>query len=81
MIVFDFNIESKPIEFDFSFDIVGEGGGALPDYQGTYVVTPKLENQTLKTKNTYMRKDVDVLSIPVARTHNSYGTTITIGGK
>ncbi|MCQ2770332.1 MAG: hypothetical protein MJ236_00835 [Clostridia bacterium] len=79
MVEANFNEYNKPIEFEFSFDIVGEGGGGeLPDYKGSYVVTPKLDAQQLKTKNTSMRKDVDILSIPVARTHNSYGTTITI---
>lgn len=80
MIVFDFEIESKPIEFDFSFNIIGGGGGALPDYKGSYIITPQLEEQILPTKDKSMRQNVDVLGIPINRSHNDYGTTIIIGG-
>ena len=54
-------------------------GGALPDYQGEYVVTPKTTSTTLETENKSMRNNVVVKKIPYSVVTNpSGGRTITI---
>ena len=50
-------------------------------YDGDYSVTPKFENQTLKTKDKVMDFDVDVKTIPLEKVANSSGgNTVIIGG-
>lgn len=49
-------------------------------YKGDYEVKPSFENQTLKTKNMAMEKDVNVKPISVTKVSNtSGGNTIIIG--
>ena len=49
-------------------------------YEGEYVVTPKVNEQTLPTKQKVMLDDMTVLAIPYAEvTNNSNGKTVTIG--
>lgn len=50
-----------------------------PDYEGEYEVTPSIEAQTLNTKNTTMREDVEIHKIPYFDVANEYGRTIYIG--
>ena len=46
-----------------------------------FQVTPKFENQTLKTKNKVMDFDVNVKTIPIEKISNSSGgNTVIIGG-
>ena len=53
----------------------------LPDYTGSYVITPlAYQAQTLATKNKSMTEDLTVLEIPLYEVTNEYGTTINIGG-
>lgn len=55
--------------------------GDYEHYGGEYSVTPKFENQTLKTKNLVMDFDVNIKTIPVEKVSNSSGgNTIIIGG-
>lgn len=55
--------------------------GDYEHYDGEYSVTPKFENQTLKTKNKVMDFDVDVKTIPLEKVANSSGgNTVIIGG-
>lgn len=55
--------------------------GDYERYDGDYSVTPKFENQTLKTKNKVMDFDVDVKTIPIEKVANSSGgNTVIIGG-
>lgn len=50
-------------------------------YEGRYIVRPIFEEQTLETRDKYMRDDVTVEAIEVSRTSNpSGGTTVYIGG-
>ena len=50
-------------------------------YGGEYSVTPKFENQTLKTKNKVMGFDVNIKTIPIEKISNSSGgNTVIIGG-
>jgi len=51
----------------------------MPDYDGEYEVTPSIEAQTLNTKNTTMRDDVEIHKIPYYDVVNQYGRTIYIG--
>lgn len=48
-------------------------------YEGEYAVTPKVEAQTMPTKEKVMRDDVTIRAIPVFRVSNtSGGTTVYI---
>lgn len=49
-------------------------------YEGPYIVTPRLYNQHLETKDKTMSDDVTVYEIPVTRTTNpTGGLTVLIG--
>ena len=52
-----------------------------PDYEGPYIVTPILNNDTiLETQEKTMRDDITVKAIPVVQTTNPYGgQTVVIG--
>ena len=63
-----FNVENATLEFNLSM-----GGGKLPSYEGEYIVTPKIEAQTLETKNKSMASDVQVLEIPYSEVSNPEG--------
>ena len=55
--------------------------GDYEHYGGEYSVTPKFENQTLKTKNKVMDFDVNIKTIPIEKISNSSGgNTVIIGG-
>lgn len=55
--------------------------GAKP-YDGEYVVTPKVEAQTLETKDKVLRENVEILKIPFFSTsNNSGGNTVYIGSE
>lgn len=67
------------VKIDFDVGIKYGEGGRLPDYHGSYEVTPKLVDQTLPTKDKSMTDDVVVKEVPVARVSNpSGGKTCTI---
>lgn len=69
-------------DFSSEFGEVMIVSDKYPAYEGDYVVTPKLEEQVLSTKNTSMLDDVTVEEIPVVRVSNpSGGKTCTIGGE
>ena len=51
----------------------------LPDYEGEYAVTPKVDEQTLDTKDRSMVEDVTVNPIPYHEVSNLYGITVSIG--
>jgi hypothetical protein len=49
-------------------------------YEGDYVVTPKVDAQSLPTKEKVMLEDMTVKAIPYAEVTNvSNGKTVTIG--
>lgn len=55
--------------------------GNYEHYKGDYIVTPKFENQKLKTGGLVMDYDVNVKSIPIEEVSNlSGGKTVIIGG-
>ena len=72
----------EPIQ-EVSIDIESElvPVGDYEHYGGEYSVTPKFENQTLKTKNKVMDFDINVKTIPLEKVANSSGgNTVIIGG-
>lgn len=77
-------IKLKVIEessINLSVGEVTEIHDRLPDYDGSYEVTPlAYESQTLETANRSMTADVTVLEIPIYEVSNEFGTTINIGG-
>lgn len=54
----------------------------IENYNGEYVVIPKIEEQTMKTRDKRMTKDITIESIPYYEVSNiQNGKTIIIGGK
>ena len=51
---------------------------SFPNYDGEYIVFPKVEEQILDTKNKITRENIEVKEIPYLETSNEYGYTITI---
>lgn len=72
---------NRLFEVDFGqIQAVTETIGGDP-YKGEYVVTPKVDAQTLPTKKKVLFEDVTVKAIPYAEvSNNSGGTTVNIGG-
>ena len=58
--------------------VVPSGGNP---YEGPYEVVPKVEAQTLHTKQKYMTQNVTVLSVPFYEADNQNGTTIYIASE
>jgi len=56
-------------------------GGTGTPYTGAYEVTPKVEEQTLPTKERYMNDDVTVYGVPYFQTSNEYGDTVYIASE
>lgn len=51
-------------------------------YEGDYVVKPKVEKQTIPTKNKVLTENVEILSIPYFEVSNtSGGNTVFIGSE
>lgn len=72
-------IGSQSVDVEIMGSIVSVGD--YEHYGGEYSVTPKFENQTLKTKNKVMDFDVNIKTIPVEKVSNSSGgNTVIIGG-
>ena len=58
--------------------VVPSGGNP---YDGPYEVVPKVEAQTLATKQKYLSEDIHVLSVPFYEADNKNGTTIYIASE
>ena len=52
----------------------------VESYKGDYTITPKIDSQTMRTKNKKMEDNVTVLAIPYYETSNLTGKTVYIGG-
>lgn len=74
-ILIDFDIEE--LENTIEFEIVSS---EMKPYTGEYVITPKVTEQYMKTKERSMTDDVTVKEIPIHEVSNNFGTTIIIGG-
>ena len=58
------------------------GDIAMEEYEGDYIVTPKVESQTMPTKNKLLTEDVTIKSIPFYNVSNtSGGSTVFIGNE
>lgn len=57
------------------------GSASLPDYSGSYEITPKIDSQTMATQNKIMRRNVNIKAIPYFETSNLYGNTVYIGSE
>ena len=51
---------------------------SYPNYDGEYIITPRVEEQILETKNKITRENIEIKEIPYHETSNEYGYTITI---
>lgn len=72
-------IKRQPISVRVKTEIVY--GNAPPDYEGTYEVVPKFEDQELNTENKLLRRDITVKKISLESVSNqSGGRTVIIGG-
>lgn len=73
----DVSLETGNV-LDITFD--AQAGGRLPYYDGDYSVSPRLEQQTLHTKNKSMHDDVIIDPIFYSEVSNPEGgETIYIG--
>ena len=74
-----FQNQSKQIDTEFdNIQVVPEYINDL--YEGDYTITPKVEAQTMFTKDKVMTDDVTIKEIPIYRTSNtSGGNTVFIG--
>ena len=50
-------------------------------YTGSYTITPKVNEQTMSTRNKLMQDNITIKAIPFYETDNSLGTTIYIGSE
>lgn len=77
----DFNVELIQSEFDIDFaEAIIVQGERLPNYEGSYEITPKVVEQMLETKDKSMVDDVTVNAIPYVEVSNvGGGYTATIG--
>ena len=51
---------------------------SYPNYDGEYIITPRVDEQILETKNKITRENIEIKEIPYSETSNEYGYTITI---
>lgn len=71
---------NSTVRIDFDVSVEMGSAGRLPDYDGSYEVTPRLVEQVLPTKDKSMTDDLTVKEIGVLRVTNpSGGDTVTIG--
>lgn len=73
-----FESDRKELEITFEHyqQIIANSVG---NYDGDYLVIPKVENQVLLTKQKFMKNNVEVLAIPYFEVSNDFGNTVTIG--
>lgn len=75
----DFSEGTHQINIDFG-EIHKVGNDDIPIYDGSYEVTPTLNDQSLATAGHLMAEDLMIEPIPIyVVSNNSGGTTVTIG--
>lgn len=81
-VAFDVDFHEKNVSFDVEFcEVHTVYVGAKP-YTEEYIVTPKVDQQMLYTKNKLMTDDVTVKAIPYFDVENiSGGSTVYIGSE
>lgn len=76
----DVDVSEEEFEMELDTQIVVNYIGGDP-FEGPYIITPKVSEQTLPTYAKTMTDDVTVLEIPYVEVANlSGGHTVTIGG-
>ena len=76
---FDVDIVQNDFDIDFAEAIIVQGE-RLPNYEGSYEITPRVVEQMLETKDKSMIDDVTVNAIPYVEVSNvGGGFTATIG--
>lgn len=73
----DFGTNDRGICFDAEIGTVVYG--SVDDYNGTYEVIPKPDDQILQTMNKRMTEDVTIKRVPSHIVPNGFGETFTIG--
>lgn len=72
-------VATEDIEIPVSISVTYEAVSG-DTYEGSYQVTPTLNDQTLETEGKVMRDDLTVYAIPISRVSNPYdGITVLIG--
>ena len=77
----EYDLQLEQSQYDFSIDpaesiLVNN----YSDYDGPYIVTPKIIDQTLNTRDKHMLDDVLIKEIPYYETTNvQHGLTVFIG--
>lgn len=66
-------VPAKPKPQHNKVDVKPITGATVAVYEGEYEVTPKLEKQTLETKNKLLNKDVTIKEVPVYKVRNNSG--------
>ncbi len=79
----DIDVELQDNGHDISVSFgklqTASGNGGEP-YEGEYVMTPKIYEQMMPTKNKVLRKDVTIKAIPYVESDNvAGGKTVRIG--
>lgn len=69
------NIDMKPV------NIVTVSPPLIDDYEGSYAVIPKVDEQILETRNKFMLDDVIIHKVPYYEADNQIGTTIFIASE
>ena len=69
-------ISHDVLTFESDVSIITKG--AEP-YKGAYYAVPRAREQTVPCKDFYMQENFSVKAIPVQRTTNVFGTTVSIG--
>ena len=79
-VVFRQSNQRIPIKFDHVQTVIERYAVDVENYEGTYVVTPKVEAQVIPTANKFLANDMTVKSIPYYEVSNtSGGSTVYIG--
>ena len=74
-----FNLEVAENTFQYDLDVdMRIVASSVADYDGSYVIIPKVESQTMPTENKRMAHDVLVREIPYYEVSNVSGTTVYI---
>lgn len=58
--------------------VIDTGSISYPIYDGEYIITPRVEEQILETKNKITQENIEIKEIPYYENANEYGYTITI---
>ncbi len=75
----DFSESRSKVDLKFKSYQQGPVLAEEKQYEGEYDVTPKVESQTLPTKEKYLLKDVTIKEIPYFEVSNDSGNTVYIG--